>query len=236
MKLIEHLRNLSYMELSDLAQAGEGNGTISEPLRKRVISMTNNGLLELFTKFAILNKELILHTQAGLNRYFLRIEHAVTDPTVGPIKYIIDTMDDPFVGDLIRLDSIRDSTDRPIWTNMPDQLDCDNLFKMTAFDTLYVQNPAQVLKLYYRAKHPELSIDADPSEVDINLPPLYEQALRSYVGWKVYSGQKGQDSQLKAQQLEMVYNSQLNNLTDVNITNEFTPDDFNEKFASRGFV
>lgn len=232
MKLAQYLSKLSYSQLSDLAQAGQGNGTIVEPMLSRVLELTNDGLLELHTKFALLKKELILQPLEGTNRYYLRKEHAMTDTTPGVPKYIMDSMADPFLGDLIRIDQIMDVHNKTVWTNDPEE--CGNAYRQLAFDTLYVQNPTQVLKIFYRAKHAQIPANVTPATFDLVLPPNYEQALRYFVSWKVYSGMKGQDFQIKAQQLELQYQNKLNDMVDANITGEFLPDK-NERFENGGW-
>lgn len=231
MKQSQLLQKLSFMELSDLSQAGEGNGVITQPLRNRVISIANDGLLDLHTRFALLNKELILQTREGLNRYYLRQVHALTSTDPDSEKYIVDTEEDPFLGDLTRVDRILNSEGCPVWLNDHEK-ETGNLFQMLSFDSLYVQNPSLTLKVFYRARHQELDDDDD---AEINLPPMYEQALRSFIGWKVYAGQKTQESQIKAQQLEVQYTNHLQGLIDANITNEYSPD-HNERFEKGGWM
>ena len=103
MTLDDLFRSLSYGELSNLSMSGEGSGTIVEPKHGQVIQATNDALKDMFSRLVLRESELVIRTHDFKNLYYLRKEHAMSDPTVGPLKYILDTPDDPFTGDLVKV-------------------------------------------------------------------------------------------------------------------------------------
>ena len=99
MKVSDVFSELVYGELS--AHAIAMMGSISDTDTPRVISYINSGLLDLYTRYPLLMKELRLQQYSYITSYKLSVEHARTNSTSDKVKYIIDSNLAPFTGDVI---------------------------------------------------------------------------------------------------------------------------------------
>ncbi len=201
MILAELFKQLSFGQLSNLAISGNGSGVIVGEQKPKIVSMTNEALLKLYSKFILNEKTLVLNLTNGTARYSLTRANAVYGSDVdNPNGYIIDTEDNPFLGDVIRVLAAHDSFGVPVPLN-DDQA---NISVFTpapeAVQIRYAVNNTRAisgLMLTYQAKHPELDVDDDDEQI-IELPDVLEPALRSYVAYSVFSGMNGPDNSAKA--------------------------------------
>ncbi len=207
MLLSNLFRDLSYSELANLPMSGNGMGNIPDAHHARLLTLVNQGLLDLYGRFKLLEKAVYVETVMGLTLYYLRPEHARTNTTVGPTKYIIDGPENPFIGDVIKILEVYDEVGEPLSLN--NALDPDSLFT-AGFDCLQIPDavPAVGYRLIYQARHPELVISTtsglDLSQ-EIRLPLALEGALRAWIGHKVFSSMTGPEHLSKAQELLAYY-------------------------------
>ena len=181
MKVSDVFSELVYGELS--AHAIAMMGSISDTDTPRVISYINSGLLDLYTRYPLLTKELRLKQYSYITSYKLSIDHARTNTTSDEVKYIIDSNLSPFTGDVIRVEEVADEVGDVLESNSSDY---NKVALLPSMDVIEIPNPTatNVLFVTYRAKHPTLTSKDD----DIILPVHMLTALYAYVGSRVYAG------------------------------------------------
>ncbi len=198
MKVSDVFSELVYGELS--AHAIAMMGSISDTDTPRVISYINSGLLDLYTRYPLLTKELRLKQYSHITSYKLSVEHARTNTTSDKVKYIIDSNLSPFTGDVIRIEEVADEVGDVLEINSTDY---DKVVLLPSMDTLEIPNPTNtnVLFVTYRAKHPTLTSKDD----DIILPMHMLTALYAYIGSRVYAGGTAAEHVSKAVELTNKY-------------------------------
>ena len=205
MTLDDLFRSLSYGELSNLSMSGEGSGTIVEPKHGQVIQATNDALKDMFSRLVLRESELVIRTHDFKNLYYLRKEHAMSDPTVGPLKYILDTPDDPFTGDLVKV--LRVSNEIGEELPMGDAEQWASVF-LPQFDCVQFNHPGygQVFGVIYQAYHPTLVSGGDDYlQQEVLVPPMLMESLRIKIAHLIFSSMSGQEYGTKAQSLEAQY-------------------------------
>lgn len=185
MKLGSFLEALSLGELGNLWIGHEGLTGFSEANRRRMLVTIGQGLRALSSRFCLLQREVLLVTVDGRTTYHLRREYAQSNPTVGPSKYLDDSTAEPFVGDLVKI--LRVYNEQGCEMPLNDEGNCNSLFT-PAYDTILIPSALATgtYSIIYQANHPMMLTDHD-AQTEFELPPLLEEALTSFVAWKVYS-------------------------------------------------
>lgn len=218
---------LAYGELSNHHMASANDGTILEAKQPQLIHFCNEALTRLHTRFLLKEKSLTLALVESLTTYRLSPEYSVTgfDILVVDAPYIIDSADDPFLGDVIKVLSVVSDVEvssvdayplfndpNNYWTvNTPRSLnDPSNYWTVNTptYKTLQVPAPRvdEVLTIIYQAKHVPLT-DVDE---EIQLPDTLHGALTAFIAYKVYLNMNTPESQAIAQGHLMMYESVCN--------------------------
>jgi hypothetical protein len=201
MILAELFKQLSYGQLSNLSLSGNGSGVIVGEQKPKIISMANEALLKLYSRFILNEKTMVLALTSATSRYSLTRANSIygADPN-NLTGYIIDTEDNPFLGDVVRVLAAHDSFGVDVALN-DDQA---NISVFTpAPEAVQIRQSANNIRsisglmLTYQAKHPELDVDGDDEQL-IELPDVLEPALRAYVSYMVFSGMNGPENSAKA--------------------------------------
>ena len=209
MTLQDILNDLTYGELSNHGMCMEGKiGDIDKP---KVVSAINSGLLDLYTMFPLLTKELTFIQYSYITQYHLDIKYARTNKESGEkIKYIYDSKFDPFLGDNLRIESVSNEIGDLLLLNSNSEC----LVGLTPdMNTLEIPNPVNTNALFvtYRARHPTVTIDT--LDLDVSFPHHFRNALLAFVGSRVYSGGTAPEHVAKSQELLQkyeMYKAQLN--------------------------
>jgi hypothetical protein len=234
MELSELFTKLSYGPLSNLAISNNGSGEIIEDAKPKLTSYANTALLRLYSRFVLKENDVLVKMLPGVTFYHLLPQYAEQsyDPESEITPYILDLSREKFEGDVVKILSIYDDMGckRP--------LNDDN-----AWNSLYtpqhntVQNPSaklnEVLAIHYQAKHAKLVWDATADQT-IYLPDVLEEALTSYIAYKVYTDMNTPDSTAKAQEHMGMYDNICNEVVDRDLVNSSVAGT-NIKFAKRGF-
>lgn len=188
MKLSQLFEALSYGELSQLAIGGSGSGVVPEEHYSALITHTNSGLTKLYSRFPLAEKELVIEQQEGITTYHLKSAFAQsnTDSTE-PVKYIKDSVDEPFLEDIIRLEMAYDVAGEEVPL---DDRNAEVSWFTPSFNKLKIKEPVQgeLSTLVYRANHPRISTDeTDLGSVDVEIPSYLEEALQCYIASRVHS-------------------------------------------------
>lgn len=180
MKLQDIFDQLSTGEFSQLSIGGQEAGVINEDNYKPVIDHINLALTALYTRFNLKAGRLVVELQPDLDTYVLHSSYAVQGKrSMQPVRYIKDTVAEPFLDDLAKVLEVRDDTGSELGLN-------------DANDPLSIQTPsAKVLwtpkhlataelRVRYQALHPKLVVGLgffDPARVNVELPDTHLQAL-----------------------------------------------------------
>lgn len=232
------LSDLRLVELSDLVYVEENDVVPSDhntaAMRSKLLPVINSALRQMYIDHQIDQKELVLRTDANITRYFLTVEHAITN--AAPVeKYIIDSVLNPYLGDLVRIDEVRDEDDRLVYSAHENIT--GGFVRMPRWDCLTFSTPLD-LKEYlvrFRAAAPVMVENQTDANIQLNLPPGFVDLLRLKVAERVYGSQKTQESVAKASQ----YKSEAKQLED-RLKGQDTAQeggyDFDARLAQKGFV
>lgn len=203
MRLETLFQNLSHGELSNLTIGGEGSGNIPEKYHARLVTHVNNGLSALYSRFPLLEKEVMIDAVDYITIYHLDSKFALTnEESDEPIRYIIDTPEHPFTDDVIKVLNVFDECGIPVSLNNPN--DIDSIFT-PSFNCLQIPRPAEgnTYFVIYQARHPVIS--ADNLTQLIKLPVPLQEALQVFVAHKIFSAMNGQEHILRSHELEARY-------------------------------
>lgn len=237
MTLQELLQQLAHGELSNLSLVKDG--AITEESIPKVLDSINQGLTDLHTRFRLMEKELHVLCFASKTLYPLRKKNAVSDPTPYEPKYILDTPDYPYTGDLIQILSVTDERGYQVTVN--DSGRYGSVF-IPRFDTVQVTNPTndKMLAITYQAKHPTIRLLDDLCcsaflDQEIVVHPILEEALRLRIAYRTYSPMDRKEQAAKVALLDQKYEMLCMEAENRNLINGAA---FSTtwKLESRGFV
>jgi hypothetical protein len=234
MQLSDLYRDLSFGELSNLAIANEGNGTIREDAKPRIILYANEALLRLYSRFVIRERDLVLKMYSHITNYHLLPRFAVNagaTMNVEPIRYIQDLPSEPFEEEVLMILSVHNSDGTKLPLN-------DEHQPMSVFtpqtNVLQVPVPEQgkVLAVGYQCAHQKLVSDVDGY---IYVPQVLKGAFTAYIAYKVFSHMNTQESTGKAQEHMAVYDGICTELETKNTLSTSMSTSF-DLFEARGWV
>lgn len=238
MKLDDILRKLSYNELASLSIGGEGSGQVQETSYPRLIDKVNDGLLEIYSRFLLSEKELLIQTLDWKSNYLLDKKYAVLDNTPNVTKYIIDSIDYPFLGDVINILWVKNESGDELPINDPEQYAS---VYTPQVNCLQITHPGfnQVYFVGYKASHTLLTYDEEnieeALEQEIQIPKALEIALRYKIASGIFSSMGGQDYTPKAQELEAKYVAACMEIEEQNLIGHPSMST-NVKLHRRGFI
>jgi len=197
MQVSELFTRLSYGVFSNLSIGMDGNGSIQEDKKPKIIGYLNEALMKLHSRFVLKQSELVLIQDISLRLYRLTADNAVSNPnpTPGQVLFIQDTELEPFQDDLIKVMSVYDACGDLLALN--DQEHPCSLFTPQP-NVLQIPNPlpAAPLSIIYQARHKPIAVDDPTAQIDI--PATLEVALISYIAYLTYSHMNGQEHAVKA--------------------------------------
>lgn len=227
-------RVLSYGPLATLALGNDGDGTIREKDRSRLIGFINETLSRLYTRFPLKERDLVLELHSHITNYKLDSRHARTRMEEFPDEemFILDLPEKPFADDVIRILSVYDIWGKRMALN--DDSNLDSLY--TPYPTtLQVSNPYQkgYLSVQYQASHPKLDYNDLTQEIDI--PNNLEGALINFISYLVFSSVGTQEASMKAQEYLGMYEAICSEV-ELNSFSDGTNTPSVHVFDKRGFV
>lgn len=218
------------LQFGELNSHGMFFTQLSSNNRERLVNSINMGLLALYTRFPLLTKELTLMQFSFITDYHLTIDHAKTYSGSSSIKYIIDSEEYPFLGDVIRVESVYDEIGDQLLLN--NTTEC-KVALTPAMDTIEIPNPTDTNCLFviYRAKHPSVKEDYDT----ILLPEHFKPALLAYVAHRIYSSSTAQDQIALASAMMQKFEVLCTQFVEVGVANR-DDGEFNCQFNKGGWV
>lgn len=234
MKIIDLFRRLSYGELSNLALSNSGSGEIREENQPQLVHHINDGLLRLYSRFPLKIKEVIIQQVDNVTLYPLRRKYAETTEALVPYRFIKDTLDEPFEEDVILIQEVYDEYGQRILNDKS----CDSSWFTPQADVLQIPDPddGKPVSVIYQARHKKL--DSRPDHIieqEIEIPFFLENALQSFVGYRVFSNMNGQENTIKAQEYLAAYEALCLDIEQRDLANQ-TFHTSHDKLEQRGFV
>lgn len=201
--LNEIFDDLTYGELAQLYVGGAESDGIPIAEYPKVISAVNLALTALYSRFPLNEKEVDIQQYDSITEYHLDVKYAVSNTgSTEPIKYIIDTVEDPFLDDLIRITAAYDEVGNEVPLNDEDSVNITdgktNSWFTPSYDSIQIPTPVSTNKcsFVYRAKHVKIPLNtSDIPSVEVLIPESLREALLSYVGARIYSA-RGNESAL----------------------------------------
>lgn len=232
MNINELFKDLSYGELSNLALANDGNGTIRDEDKPKILNYTNEALLRLHSKFVLIENNVLLQLVTGITNYHLNSKFAFTNETSTATKYIMDLPYEPFSDDVLKVLEVYDHTGTRVPLNDAECMRSVYTPRATVLQVPHAEDGMQ-LSLLYQAKHPKLSMDYLDDE--ISLPDVLMGALRAYIAYSTYSHMNTETSTIKAQEHLAMYNGICEEVEEKDLVNG-SISATNTRFAKRGWV
>lgn len=236
MKIKELFRRLSFGELSNLSISNSGSGEIDVTKIPRLVQYLNDGLVTLYGRFVLSEKELIIEQVENITQYHLLLKHTVSQGAVGLDHYIKDQAN-PFLDDLIRVTAVWDAGGCELPLN--DLRLCNSLFTPYP-NVLQVPTPAdgEILSVVYQARPARLKDEDGDIEVldqEFEVPVILENALKLYVAHKVFSHMNGQENIIKGQEYLAAYEANCLEVEQRDLVNQSFHTS-HTKLEQRGFV
>jgi len=235
MQLGEIMTRLALVELKNLSIAEDGS--ITEGGRAEVVSAINESLARLYTRFNFKEKTLLIEQVMNVTEYKMLPKYAFSKRGVEDTSvlhhYIMDSTEEPYTGDLIKILSVWNHKGQELKLN-----DISNSYGVfTPYpDVLLIQRPVQdeVLSLTYQALPDEIPLDS-VDDFEFDLPRILKGTLAAHVGHQIYTALGTQEAIAKGQLLLNTYETQcieaqLNDSLNTGVTGTGI------KFHQRGFV
>jgi hypothetical protein len=235
MNVIQFFEKLSYGPYSNLHMGGEGSGAIDEQRYSQVISYLNDGLIKLYTKFLLLEKDVLVEMNELTTNYHLIRRYARSNeesPTPAHRRYILDLPEEPFTEDVAKILSVYNTYGIELPLN-------DREHSLSVFTPqpklLQVPRPyaGLALAIHYQALHPKIVVEN--LEAEIFIPDVLDEALLAYVAYKTYSDMNTENSTVKAQEHFSLYNSICSEVLDRDLVSSAVSTT-NSRFQKRGWV
>ena len=160
------------LALGELSQHKFGKGGVIDlEDYPALISYTNRALTALHSRFPLQHKELLITQFDEITDYVLDPKYSISaDDASVENKYIADSVEYPFLDDLLRVEAAfnGDGASKPL----NDEYRSDSWYTPNP-DTIQIPYPVEgnVAAIMYRANHAMIPTDTtDPSSVTINLP------------------------------------------------------------------
>lgn len=237
MKVSELFQRLALGELSNLSMADETTSTLKSEAYPKIILYTNEALLKIYSRFVLLEKDLLIEQVDGITNYELRAKYAefAGSELGAPFRYIKDLEEEPFEDDVIRILQAFHISGGVYPLN-----DRDNRNSLFTPSPLVLQvpepDPGIPLAVTYQARHPKLSTsEDDPTEQVVDIPHYLENALQQLIAAKVFQHMGGQDNLMLSKNFEAAYEADCMVIEDRDLANQ-TTNTTHTKLVQRGFV
>lgn len=234
MNLEQLFTDLSYGVLSNLSLSADGSGSIQEDKQPQIVLYANEGLLRLYSRFVLLEKDVLIEMVEHITNYhFLKkFTESAHDPAKDHYPYIKDLIQEPYEEDMLKILAVYNSLGQKVPLNDNERI--DSVF--TPRDkVLQVPRPINgaSLSVLYQAKHPKLTVE--DLEAEIQLPIVLEGALTAYIAYKVFSSMNTDVSSAKAQEHFQIFGNICDEVEDRDMVNSSVVTT-NARFGKRGWV
>lgn len=196
MLLSEVFDHLTHGELSQINLPGKTGVGIDSSVHNIIVSHLNVALIALYKRFPLKQASISVQMYTGINKYILLPKFAVNSGSSQPTKYILDTVDDPFTDNILKIERIitpDDIIDNTIQFN-----NVNSTLGITTVDynTINVPVPVStdIMTVHYRAA-PSTIITAglDPETTEIPITYALLEPLMYYIAYRAHSNRPSLD-------------------------------------------
>jgi hypothetical protein len=154
-----------------------------------IVSYIQLGLTELFSRFAIRTAETTIEHNSAITLYYLHSRYAESnDQSLEPIKYIKDSVENPFNDRVLAITTVFDSLGREVPLNNPYRIPGAHtpFFDCLQFDEVIDE---ALVDVTYRVDHPLLTVNelTDPTTIKVEIPPYLMIPLLYFVASRTYA-------------------------------------------------
>ena len=188
MYLSEIFDQLTYGELVHLEMGGAENSGVNSDYYPSLVANINLALTALHTRFYLKTKEVIVQQYEQIQTYTLHSRYAESNTeSLEPIKYIKDSIYQPFIDDVLKIEQVFDEGGVEVKLN--DENDYFSVFT-PSFNTIQIpyNHPDNSIAVVYRANHEKLVITNDfhPSKIEVDIAWSYLEPLLFYVAHRYF--------------------------------------------------
>jgi hypothetical protein len=189
MKIKRIIEHLEHGVLSKINLGGNTTMGVTSYNYPSLISAIELGLLELAQVFDLKQREVFVKQEDHIKIYELDVKYAVTNTaSTETYKYIKDSVDNPFIGDILRIEAVYDELGNKLRLN--DDNDPNSLYTPSV-TSIQVPRPnaENSLSVIYSAGTVELRKTGDNLlEQEVYLPTTLLQAISMFVAAQVVMG------------------------------------------------
>jgi len=183
--------DLAYGEFANIKIGRSQLDSITEADYPRIISALNLGLIELYKRFKLKEKEVTLYPYSQVYLYYLRSEYVgVTAELSSSIYLISKEYDDPFNDDLVKVLEAYDELGDEIPVNDSNYPDT-GIFTPTQ-DSIKISSANELtqIDIVYQAYYPpiELTRTFNPKTYKLYIPEYTLDALLNFIAARVFKG------------------------------------------------
>ena len=210
MKLQHIIDSVKYGELTNISW--------DSPNRvPAIICFINQGLTDLYTRFPLLEKQVIIQQYPQISIYKLTRDFARTNHKSEQLhKYILDTPFEPFTEDILQVTGVYTEEGLPIPLN--DTTNPKSFF-LPSYNTIQIPNANEneATFITYKAKHNYIEPTTEDLDQEVEVPPCLAEALYAYLGYKCLVSMGSADT-VQLAQLYLQRYEQLCSGTNINNT------------------
>lgn len=202
-----------------------------------IINAANQELIQLYSRFPILEKDVAFRRFPEISMYHLTRKYCRSnDESKELYKYILDTKDNPFLGDILKIENAYTESGQHIVLN-----DNNNprAWFTPSFDTIQIPNTTDVdtriAVIGYKAKPEYIDPDTNNFEQDIYIPSCLEEPLVYGITLRIAQRLPTQTAAQVVQVAQAKYKELCDNVDTFNLFHENTVST-NVKLGMRKFV
>lgn len=202
-RIIEHLETGI---LSKINLGGNTTMGITSYNYPTIISAIELGLIELSQHFNLRQREVFIKQEDHIKIYELDIKYAVTNTaSTEQYKYIKDSTDNPFTGDILRIEAVYNELGQELRLN--DDSDPDSLYTPSLISIQVPKpNKENSLSVIYSAGTAELrKTGNDVLEQEVYLPQVLLQSLLLFVASQIVLGKDSLEAKNESMIFERKY-------------------------------
>ena len=204
----------------DAVKYGELQNVYTEEKLPQLISFINLGLIQIYSKLPIIEKQVTIQEYPQISLYKLSSMYARHNHlSKVKHKYILDTPDNPFTDDVLFITGICDENGFAIPLN--DEHHRRSVF-ISSYDTIQIPNANEneAVFVIYRAKPRCINPETKNLNQEIELPDYLLEALTAFVGFKAHQAIGGQEGLAASQAFYQRFTELINQAITDNIAGD----------------
>ena len=208
-------------QLIDSVKYGELTNVSWDKKIPALISYINQALTDLYTKFPLMEKQVVIQQYPQISMYVLTKDFARTNIKSQQLhKYILDTPFEPFEEDVLQITGIYNEHGMPVPYN-----DTNNPFSyhLVSYNTVQIPNANENESTFitYKARHRYIEPTTEDMEQEVFLPSCLEEAVCTYIAYKALVSIGSADTVQLAQLYLQRYEQLCDTVKSQNILNNY---------------